>query len=142
MAWSIKNRVRAMPIAAFAITIAIAIVLPVAARAEIITLECSGEVTGTFTIDLSGGTAATYDDNRTVDLTEVEISESPIAFALDTLIPATETTQSGGSSSRFRIDRQTNKVEQLTYEYANNKITGTSRASGQCKKVATPRKPL
>ena len=114
----------------------------VAARAEIITLECSGEVTGTFTIDLSGGTAATYDDNRTVDLTEVEISESTIAFALDTLIPATETTQSGGSSSRFRIDRQTNKVEQLTYEYANNKIVGTSRASGQCKKVPTPRKPL
>jgi hypothetical protein len=112
------------------------------ARADLLSLECSGDVTGTFTIDLSGGTAATYDDDRTIDLTEVEISDSTIAFVQDNIFPATERTQSGGTSSRFRIDRQTDTIERLSYDYVNNKVTGTSRAVGQCKKVPTPRKPL
>jgi hypothetical protein len=116
--------------------------LPIAARAEVISLECSGDVTGIFTIDLSGGTAATYDEDKTIDLTDVEVSDSTLVFAEDNISPATEETLSQGTSSRFRIDRRTNTIERLTYDYVNNKVTAETRATGQCKKVPTPRKPL
>jgi hypothetical protein len=125
-----------------AAAVAFATLLPPAARADVISLECSGDVTGTFTFDLTGGTAATYDDDKTVDLTDVEISDSTIVFSQDNISPATEETASLGTSSRFRIDRQTNTIERLTYDYLNNKVTGETRATGQCKKVPTPHKPL
>lgn len=130
---------RAVTVAA---AVAFAALLPMAAHAEIISLECSGDVTGTFTFDLSGGTAATYEDEKTVDLTDVEISDSTLVFSEDNISPATEETVSQGTSSRFRIDRQTNTIERITYDYLNNKVTGETRSTGQCKKVPTPRKPL
>lgn len=121
---------------------AAATLLAPAARADVISLECSGDVTGTFTFDLTGGTAATYEDNKTIDLTDVEISDTTIVFTEDNINPATEETESQGTSSRFRIDRQNNTIERLTYEYLNNKVTGESRATGQCKQVPTPHKPF
>ena len=51
--------------------LALTLFVPLAARAEILTLDCSGGVTGTFTFDLSGGTGVTYDENKTIDLSEV-----------------------------------------------------------------------
>jgi hypothetical protein len=125
-----------------AAAVAFATLLPAAARADVISLECSGDVTGTFTFDLAGGTAATYDDDKTIDLTDVEISDSTLVFSEDNISPATEETVSQGTASRFRIDRQSNTIERLTYEYVNNKVTGETRATGQCKKVPTPHKPL
>lgn len=126
----------------FTMLLALTLFVPVAARAELFTLDCTGDVTGTFTFDLAGGTGATYDDNKTIDLSEVEISEGTIAFAQTDISPANETRTSMGTSSRFRIDRQTNKIERITYEYVDNKVIGESHATGQCKPVPTPHKPL
>lgn len=124
------------------LSLAGAALIPTASRAEIISLECSGDVTGTFTIDLSGGTVATYEDNRTIDLTEVAISESTIAFSEDNKGSTDPTVQTPSAASQFSIDRQTNKIEKLTYEYFGGKVTGTSREVGQCKRVPNPQKPL
>jgi hypothetical protein len=119
-----------------------AALMPVAARAEIVTLECSGDVTGTFTFDLSVGTGATYDDNRSIDLSGVEISDGTIAFTQDERGVIEGTTNSSGTSSHFSIDRATDKIERLTYQYFDNKVTGESRGTGQCKPAPTPHKPL
>jgi hypothetical protein len=122
--------------------LALMLFVPLAARAEFLTLDCSGGVTGTFTFDLSGGTGVTYDENKTIDLSEVEISRSTIAFAQNDISPASETSASSGTSSRFRIDRQANTVERITYSYVDNKVTGETHETGQCKPVPTPHKPL
>jgi hypothetical protein len=100
------------------------------ARAEIVTLQCSGDVAGKFSFDLSAGTGASYEDNRSTGLNQVEISSDTILFSTD---PG-ETDQLG-SSSRFRIDRQTDKIDQETYQYIDNKMVGSSHAAGQCKQV-------
>ncbi len=122
--------------------LAVMLVVPSAARAEFLTLDCSGGVTGTFTFDLSGSTGVTYDENKTIDLSEVEISQSTIAFAQNDLSPASETSASVGTSSRFRIDRQANTIERITYNYVDNKVTGETHDTGQCKPGPTPHKPL
>ena len=112
--------------------LALTLFVPLSARAEFLTLDCSGGVTGIFTFDLSGGTGVTYDENKTIDLSEVEISQSTIAFA-----------QTGvGTSSRFSIDRRANKIERITYNYVDNKVTGETQETGQCKPAPTPNKPL
>jgi hypothetical protein len=122
--------------------LALTLCVPVAARADILTLDCSGGVTGTFTFDLSGGTGVTYDEIRTIDLSDVEISQSTIVFAQNDISPANESSGSAGTSSRFRIDRQTNKIERMTYNYIDNKVTGESHDTGECKPAPTPHKPL
>jgi hypothetical protein len=93
-------------------------------------LQCSGDVAGKFSFDLSAGTGASYEDNRSTGLNQVEISSDTILFSTD---PG-ETDQLG-SSSRFRIDRQTDKIDQETYQYIDNKMVGSSHAAGQCKQV-------
>jgi hypothetical protein len=115
---------------------------PAVADPVIITLECTGDVAGTFTFDLTGSTGATYDDDRTVDLSGVEISDSTIVFTQDDRKTIPDTTSSSGTSSRFRIDRQTNKIDRETYDYVDNKVTGESHATGQCKPAPTPHKAL
>jgi hypothetical protein len=122
--------------------LALALLAPVAAHADFLTLQCSGGVTGTFTFDLSGGTGVTYDENKTIDLSDVEISESTIVFAMTDISPANESSGSAGSSSRFRLDRQANKIERMTYDYVDNKVTGETHEMGQCKPAPTPHKPL
>ncbi len=122
--------------------IAAASARPASAQPVLLTLECTGDVSGTFTFDLSGSTGVTYDEDKTIDLSEVEISDSTIAFAQTDISPANETRLSMGTSSRFRIDRPTNKIDRITYDYVDNKVTGESHASGQCKPAPTPHKPL
>lgn len=122
--------------------IALAPVFPASAQPVLLTLECTGDVTGTFTFDLSGSTGATYDDERAVDLSNVEISDSTIAFTQDERHTIEGTLSSSGTSSRFRIDRQTDKIDRETYEYLDNKVTGELHATGQCKPAPTPHKTL
>ncbi len=112
---------------------------PTTARAEIVTMECSGDVTGTFIIDFSIGTVASYHDNKAFYLTEVEITASTISFLEDHPGVATETVRTGGTASNYRIDRATGKVESQTYDYMDNKVTDTSSHVGQCKKVPNPK---
>lgn len=131
---------RATLIASIAVTLAA--LAPIAARAEIITLECTGDVTGTFTFDLSGGTGATYDDTRTIDLKNVEISQSTISFSQEDRRDTNGIYQNTGDASQFRIDRATNQIESITYQYLDNKVVGESHATGQCKPAPTPHKPL
>jgi hypothetical protein len=100
------------------------------ARAEVVTLQCSGDVSGTFAFDLAGGTGATFEDNHSTALSEVEISREAIVFTNDPV-----GTDRADSASRFRLDRQTDKIDRETYQYVDNKMVGSSHAIGQCKQV-------
>ncbi|MGH6980969.1 MAG: hypothetical protein ACREFC_07150 [Stellaceae bacterium] len=116
---------------------AVAVLVPMVARAEMVTFDCSGDVTGKFTFDLSGGTGATYEDNRSVGLRDVEISSEAITFTQERSSEA-KNELSTGISSLFRLDRNTNKITEDTYEYVEHKVSDSSRSTGQCKIVPTP----
>jgi hypothetical protein len=100
---------------------------PIAARAEIITLQCSS----TFVIDLAAGTAKkranTYPSGYTdIVLTQVAITDSTISFVND-LVHVTRDT--------FHIDRITGDYQIEFYYYPEGRVRGAPRATGHCDRI-------
>jgi hypothetical protein len=118
---------------------AMSILVPMTARADVITLECSGGVEGTFLIDQSIETAALYEDRKATYMNEVAISDSTITFTEDHPGRTVDNVSVGGTSSTLRIDRKTGHVEAQTYNYLDGKITGQTISVGQCKQVPNPK---
>ena len=129
--------VRWLAFSAGAALIAATTLAPLAAWAEGVTFECSGDVIGKFTFDPTSGTGAAFDENRWVPLKDVEISSDTIIFTQEHSSDVRNEVPTG-QSSLFRIDRSSNKITEETYDYIDHKVSESSRSTGQCKMVPNP----
>jgi hypothetical protein len=109
--------------------------VPMAAQAEVITLQClfSGAATATgqiVIIDLSARTGVSKgigeNSGITFNLTDVAISDSAFSFARD--IP-------GVSRVTSKIDRTDGSFVSEVFNYPGSGMSGTSRGTGQCTKI-------
>lgn len=117
--------------------IAAATLVPLAAWADAVTYECSGDVNGKFTFDPAGGTGAIFDENRWVPLRDVEISSDTIIFTQDHSNDIKNEVPTG-QSSLFRLDRAAKTITEETYDYIDHKVSDSTRSNGQCKIVPNP----
>jgi hypothetical protein len=108
---------------------------PMAAQAEVITLQClfSGAPMATgliVIIDLSARTGVlkgiAENSGITFNLTDVAISDSAFSFARDIL---------GVSRVTSTIDRTNGSFVSEVYNYPGSGMSGTSRGTGQCTKI-------
>ena len=98
---------------------------PIMARAEILTLQCSGG-NGYFTIDLSAQTVTWHGASEIQEYSNVKISDSTISFVVDHPPAYRHTT---------RIDRTTGMSSTQIYYYPEGGASGPSGWTSQCTKI-------